>query len=247
MKNSPKPAGWIVFAILGFGLCFICWILIDHSYDWAAIFPYLKNLFSGWTHTVFVSLCALVLSVFFGVFLTLGQLSNFRPARWLSRFYIEFIRGVPLLVLILVGYYIIANYVHWDNRLTFGITILAFFSAAYLSEIFRSGIESIPGSQWQSARAIGLTTTQTYTSVIIPQAIRRVLPASAGQFANLIKDSSLLYLISVPEFFMQSREVNARSYATFEAYLPLIIGYLALTIPISILSRRLEQKYGFDH
>jgi polar amino acid transport system permease protein len=102
-----------------------------------------------------------------------------------------------------------------------------------------------PGSS-QFPGAIGLSTNLTYTRVVIPQVIRRVLPASAGQFANLIKDSSLLYLISVPEFFMQTREVNAKSYATFETCFPLVIGYLALTLPISLLSRHLERKYGFD-
>ena len=91
------------------------------------------------------------------------------------------------------------------------------------------------------------TEGQTYRFVVIPQAIRRVLPASAGQFANLIKDSSLLFVISVHEFTMQAREANANTYATFEAYLPLILGYFILTFPISLLSRHLEERFSYEH
>ncbi|MEQ1843366.1 MAG: amino acid ABC transporter permease [Verrucomicrobiales bacterium] len=109
------------------------------------------------------------------------------------------------------------------------------------------GYYLIPKSQWLSARAIGFTGWQTYRFVVIPQAIRRVLPASAGQFANLIKDSSLLFVISVHEFTMQSREINANSYSTFEAYLPLIFGYFLLTFPISLLSRYLESRFRYEH
>ena len=108
-------------------------------------------------------------------------------------------------------------------------------------------LESIPSSQWLSAKAIGFTDAQTYRFVVIPQAIRRVLPASAGQFANLVKDSSLLFVISVHEFTMQAREVNANTYATFEAYLPLIFGYFILTFPISLLSRFLEKRFAYEH
>jgi len=246
MNKFPNLAGWLISFVLATGFFYIFWVVTQHQYDWAAIKPYWKNLLSGWGYTFIVSLAALFISTFVGIFLTIGQLSSFRPSRFLSRLYIEFVRGVPFLVLIVVGYYIVADSLGWDDRVSFGIVILSLFTGAYLSEIFRSGVESIPQSQWLSARAIGLSPNQTYTRVVIPQVIRRVLPASAGQFANLIKDSSLLYLISVPEFFMQTREVNAKSYATFETCFPLLVGYLALTFPISILSRHLEKKFGFD-
>src|SRR5690606_30097209 len=157
------------------------------------------------------------------------------------------IRGTPLLTQILIGYYLIANAVGWDSRFGVGLVILSCFSGAYLSEIFRAGVESIPRSQWLSAKAIGLTPAQTYRHVVIPQAVRRVLPASAGQFANLIKDSSLLFVISMHEFTMQAREANSNTYATFEAYLPLVLGYFLLTFPISLLSRRLERRYRYEH
>jgi len=238
---------FLVSILLTTTFCFVIWVVATHQYRWDLIQPYWGNLFSGWWMTLLISAAALVGSVVIGVLLTAGQLSGHRFPALLCRIFVEFIRGTPLLTQILIGYYLIANAVGWDNRFGVGWVILACFSGAYLSEIFRGGIESIPKSQWLTARAIGFTGFQTYRFVVIPQALRRVLPASAGQFANLIKDSSLLFVISVHEFTMQAREVNANTYATFEAYLPLIVGYFLLTFPISLLSRCLENRFRYDH
>ncbi|MEM9283110.1 MAG: amino acid ABC transporter permease [Verrucomicrobiota bacterium] len=236
-----------VSVFLGVAFCLAFWVLLYHDYDWAAIAPYRANLFSGWLTTFWISLLALILSVVVGALLTAGQLSPHRTPRWMSRAYIEVIRGTPLLTQILIGYYLVADSIGWDSRFGVGLVVLACFSGAYLAEIFRGGVESIPKSQWLAARAIGFDGYQTYRHVVIPQAVRRVLPASAGQFANLIKDSSLLFVISVHEFTMQAREANANTYATFEAYLPLILGYFILTFPISLLSRHLEKRYFYEH
>ncbi len=226
---------------------FAVWVVASHDYRWEAIAPYWGNLLSGWFTTLLVSAGALLLSVLVGALLTAGQLAGHRFPALLCRVYVEFIRGTPLLTQILIGYYLVADAIGWDSRFGVGLVVLSCFSGAYLSEIFRGGIESIPASQWLSARAIGLTEAQAYRFVVLPQALRRVLPASAGQFANLVKDSSLLFVISVHEFTMQAREANANTYATFEAYLPLVVGYLLLTFPISLLSRRLEQRYRYEH
>lgn len=236
-----------VCLVLGTAFCFAAWVVLMHDYDWDAIAPYRSNLVSGWFVTLAISICALASSIAIGVFLTAGQLSSFPPARWMTRAYVEFIRGTPLLTQILIGYYLIADSIGWDNRFGAGIVILSCFSGAYLAEIFRGGVESIPRSQWTSARAIGFTAAQTYRFVVIPQALRRVLPATAGQFANLVKDSSLLFVISLPEFTMQARQTNANTYATFEAYLPLIAGYLLLTFPIAITTRLLENRFRYEH
>lgn len=227
--------------------CFVLWIVARHDYNWPAIAPYSGNLLQGWGLTLLISVAALILSTMIGALLTAGQLSGYFYPKLLTRVYVEFIRGTPLLTQILIGYYLVANAVGLDSRFGVGLVILSCFSGAYLSEIFRAGIESIPRSQWLSAKAIGFTGSQTYRYVVIPQAVRRVLPASAGQFANLIKDSSLLFVISVHEFTMQAREANANTYATFEAYLPLILGYFVLTFPISLLSQYLEKKYSYEH
>jgi polar amino acid transport system permease protein len=237
----------ILSLLLAAAFVLIFWVLISHHYRWEALAPYRGNLVAGWLTTLGISLAAMALSVLIGALLTAGQLSGSLIPAGLSRAFVEIIRGTPLLTQILIGYYLVANAIGWDDRIGVGIVILSCFSGAYLSEIFRAGIESIPASQWLSAKAIGLDGGQTYRLVIIPQALRRVLPPAAGQFANLIKDSSLLFVISVHEFTMQAREANANSYATFEAYLPLVLGYFLLTFPISLWSRALERRFAYEH
>lgn len=243
---NPYAIGGIILLILVSGVSYVSIILLKHDYSWDAITPYLGNITKGWGNTILISLCSLFGSIAIGVFLTVGQLVPFKPARILARGYVEFVRGMPLLGLILIGYYLIWTSLRLDSKIVFGVVILSLFCGTYLAEIFRAGIESVAATQKQSARAIGLNPVQTYKFVIIPQAIKRVLPASAGQFANLIKDSSLLYVIAVPELMMQAREANSQAYTEYEGQILMAFGYLLLTLPIFFWSRHLEKKFGFD-
>ncbi|NNE92094.1 MAG: amino acid ABC transporter permease [Verrucomicrobiales bacterium] len=222
------------------------WVVASHNFNFDAIRPYFDNMAKGWGMTLLISFLALGISLGLGIFLTAAQLSPVAPTRWLTRIYIELIRGTPLITQIVIGYYLLANEMGIESKFWVGIVILSAFTAAYLSEIFRAGIESIGKTQWESGRAIGLTTSQIYRLVIIPQAIRRVLPASAGLFADLVKNSSLLYIIAVHEFFMQTREAIANSYASIEGLIPLAIGYLAITLPISLFSRKMEARFKYE-
>jgi polar amino acid transport system permease protein len=163
-----------------------------------------------------------------------------------ARVYVELIRGTPLLVQLLIGFYVVANAVGLENRYVVGALVLALFSGAYMAEIFRGGLAAIPAGQRDAARAIGLTPWQSMRLVILPQAIRLVLPAVAGQLVSLIKDSSLLSVIAVSEFTLAAQEVNSFTYSTLESYLPLAAGYLLLTLPLSALSRWLERHFAYE-
>ena len=243
MKNA---IAWLVATVLVASFCFFFYALLAHDYNWTSMLPYAGNMLHGWWTTVWISMAALVGSTLMASALTVAKLSEVRPARMMAGLYIEAVRGTPLLVQLLIGSYMLAPKLGIENRAVIGLIMLSAFAAAYLAEIFRGGIESIAKSQWDSARSIGLTESQTYRFVVIPQAIRRVLPATAGQFANLIKDSSLLYVISVTEFTAQARSANSNTYSDFAAYLPLALGYLALTLPISLWSRSLEKRFRFE-
>jgi polar amino acid transport system permease protein len=133
-----------------------------------------------------------------------------------------------------------------ENRLVVGVSTLAICYGAFISEIVRGGIESIGASQLESARAIGLTRIQTYRYVIFPQAIRVILPGLAGMFASLIKDSSLLSVISIGEFTWSAQQVGGLTYSLFETYIPLAVGYLVLTLPITLWTQWLERRTKFE-
>jgi polar amino acid transport system permease protein len=219
---------------------------ITYHWNWQAVLSYRSTLLSGWLMTLAISLASLLLSTFIGVVFALARRSEFLPLRYFGHIYVELVRGTPLLVQILVFFYVVADAFHVGNRYFAGILILSFFSGAYISEIVRAGIESIGQSQLESARAIGLTRAQTYRYVIFPQAIRLSLPPLVGQFVSLIKDSSLLSIIAVNEFTQAARDINSITYSTLECYIPLAIGYLVLTLPISLWTRSLEKRLRFE-
>ena len=237
--------GWLsttVFAALG------------TQTDWTKAWEFRETLWRGWLVTLVISLAAFCGSIIFGLLFMLGQRSPLVVVRWTCRAFLEFVRDTPLLVHLLFGYFVIfAPLVSrplgdkgWDDKWLIGILLLSVFEGAYLGEILRGGVESIPRAQWESARAVGFSKLQIYRYVIFPQALRRVLPAMAGLFVSLIKDSSLLNVIGVAEYFYNTKNFISRSYAGLEGYVPLALGYLVLTLPVAWLSHWLEKRFRHE-
>jgi polar amino acid transport system permease protein len=237
--------GWLfttVFATLG------------TQTHWSKAWEYRETLWRGWLVTLGISFAALGGSVVFGLLFLFGQRSPLVVVRWTCRGFLEFVRDTPLLVHLLFGYFVIfaplisrpLGEQGLDDKLVIGILLLSVFEGAYLGEILRGGVESIPRTQWESARAVGFSRLQVYRYVIFPQALRRVLPAMAGLFVSLIKDSSLLSVIGVAEYFYNTRNFISRSYAGLEGYVPLAFGYLILTIPIAWLAHVLEKRFRHE-
>jgi polar amino acid transport system permease protein len=219
---------------------------LAYHWNWAAVYKYRAKFLQGWMVTVLISVTALVASTIIGFVFAFARRSRVVVVRYLARIYVELIRGTPLLVQILIFFYVVAESFHVANRYLVGVLTLSLFAGAYISEIIRAAIESVGKSQIDSARAVGFTRAQTYRYVIFPQAFRQSMPPLAGQFASLIKDSSLLSIIASNEFTLTAQEVNAFTYSTLESYLPLAAGYLLLTLPISLWTRRLEEKSRYE-
>lgn len=217
---------------------------IDYHWNWRLVYQYRSLFIRGFWYTVGVSIGAMALGLVIGI---AGGLARVWPNVWLREFaslYVEAFRGTPLLVQIYIFYFCIATVVNVDSPLIVGMVVLALFSGAYITEMVRAGIESIDHGQWEAARATGLSYSKTMRLVVLPQAFRQIIPPVTGQFVSLIKDSSLLSVISVRELTKAAEVVNATTYKTFEAYLPLAIFYLLLTYPLSALTQRLERKIG---
>ncbi len=215
---------------------------VNYNFNFETILQYKQKFIDGFLVTIIISFFALILSFLIGLFFAYAQSSKLILLRFFARFYIETIRGTPLLVQILIFFYVFANNLGFDNRYISGVVILAVFSGAYVSEIIRASIQSISRAQYEAGASFGMSNYQIYRFVIFPQAFKRMLPALTGQFASIIKDSSLLSIISISEFTMNAQEVNAYTYSTLESYIPLAIGYLLLTYPISFYSSKLEKN-----
>ncbi|MEE2807732.1 MAG: ABC transporter permease subunit [Verrucomicrobiota bacterium] len=240
--------GFFVLWIILIGVCFFIFSSINRSYhwNWEGIWNRRWQIFGGWIRTLWISLSALVLCIGVGVGLVVGSRCSLKPLRFFCRAYTEIVRGSPLLVVLLFGYYVIAEAFNVNGRIIVGILLLALFAGAYLGEILRGGIDSVGKTQFDSARAVGFSRSQTYRYVIIPQAVRRVLPAVAGLFIMLVKDSSLLSVIGAEEFTKRTDIARAATFTGIEGYLPLAVGYLLITIPLAYYSKRLERKFSYE-
>jgi polar amino acid transport system permease protein len=251
-RGEAEPASIVKAANIGLALLLliaVVWFsLVSLPLNWGAVWQDRVLLFYGWLTTLGVTAAALVLSLVGGFVLALAQRSWLLPLRYSAKVLVEVVRCTPLLVLILLLWYGlggalgIAN----DDRFIAGILILTLFESAYISEIFRAGIESVGKSQIESARAIGFTRVQTYRYVIIPQAFRQVLPPLVGQLVSLIKDSSLLSVIAINELTQTAQQTSSNNYDNLETYFALALGYLVLTIPISLWSRWLERRFKYE-
>lgn len=231
----------ILIAFIYFFLAFF-----NKKADWSAVWNYRDLFLQGLLVTIGVSIASLILSSLIGLVVALCSQSKIPLLTNLSRIYVEIVRGTPLLVQILFFYYIVAHSIGLENRYVAGIIILSIFSGAYIAEMIRSGIEFVSATQIESAKAIGLSKFQAYRFVIFPQAFRQVLPTLAGQFASIIKDSSLLSIIGINELTNSAQQINSATYTTLEVYLPLGIAYLMLTLPVSLISKSLERRFKYE-
>ena len=231
----------LIGCTVGVGLYF-SFSRIDYPWSWRVPWEYRQLFVIGFANTMIISIGATVLGFCLGVVGGLARVSKNLLARELAAFYVELFRGTPLLVQIYIFYFCIAAAIRYDNPQVIGIVTLGFFSGGYITEMVRAGIESIDKGQVEAAKSTGLNDWLTMRYIVFPQALRRIIPPVTGQFVSVIKDSSLLSVISVRELTKASEIINATTYRTFESYLPLAGLYLLLTYPLSYLTKRLEEK-----
>ncbi len=237
----------ITLAIFAFIIKYTTSKFTHYVVDWKGVLRFMPRILQGFKTTLLLSLASLVLSIIIGGLLYVGKKSHIMFIRFFSKLYSEIIIGTPLLVQVIVIYYFIGTAFNIDNRYTMGLLILSVFSGAFVSDIFKSGVDSIDKTQWEAATSLGFSNFQKYYYIIAPQVIRRILPPLAGQLALLVKSSSLLSIIAVTEFTKVMQEIDSKTFATAESYLILAFGYLLLTYPISHFSKYLERKMSYGN
>jgi len=195
--------------------------------------------------TLKLSALSLLFALVIGVVAGLGRVAHNPAARALAATYVETIRGTPLLVQIFIFYFFVGTVLDL-SAFTAGVAALAVFTGAYVAEIVRAGIEAVPKGQMEAARSLGLSYAQAMRHVVLPQAFRKALPPLAGQFINLIKDSSLVSVMALTDLTKAGREVVSSTFSPFEVWFTVAAMYLLLTGALSLWVRRLEGRLAHD-
>lgn len=262
--SAPRPGErsvrWTVTLVLLGGMLLLLTLGADHRWEWGRVWvegDYARYLLSGLLTTLWISLLGMVLGLLFGFAGGMARLSR-RPAlQQVGATYVELVRGTPLLVQIFVAFYCLAPALRdglraagapglvsgaFDDPVFVGVLTLGTFAGAYVTEIVRAAVESVDRGQTEAALSQGMTHGQVLRLVLLPQALRRMIPPLTGELVSLVKDSSLLSIIAVSELSKRASEVQAATYKTYEVFLPLAVLYLAITFPLSRLARRLEVR-----
>lgn len=209
------------------------------------IADYLPMLFKiGMKTTIQLTVISVGIGTVLGLVFSIMRLSNFWFLRLFAKIYVDFFRGTPLLVQILMFHFAIMPAIGRFPSIVSGLVALSLNSGAYIAEIFRAGIQSIDRGQMEAARSLGMTYAQAMRYIIIPQAFKRVLPALGNEFIAMLKDSSLVSVIAVQELAMTGSLISGRTARPFEAWIPVAILYLVLTMVLSQFVAYLERRFG---
>jgi putative glutamine transport system permease protein len=208
-------------------------ILTEYFHDY-----YLK----GFVNTVSSSVLALVGSFVLGTIIAVFRIAPIRPLNWLGAAYVEFVRNIPLLLIALVFFVGLPSIGIRLNGFVSGTIALTVYTAAFIAEAIRAGILSIPKGQTEAARSSGLTYLQTMRYILLPQAIKIVIPPLGNQFINLVKNSSILGVLAGLDLMYYGDLIASDSFATFDTYIFVGMFYLLLTVPLTFGVNYLERK-----
>ena len=224
------------------------------EFDWLILSPNnvngltnLKFLLSGFTTTIFISVVSILFSIVLGLVVAIPSLAKSKFLTYLNVGYVEIVRAIPLLVLILWIYYglPIMTGISFSPFVS-GIIALSISESAFQAEIFRAGINSIKKAQWEAGSSLGLNFFKRLRLVILPQAIKNILPAIGNQFVYVLKMSSLVSIIGIGDLTRKANELVVTTYRPLEIYTFLILEYLVLILIVSYFVRKLENKLKKD-
>lgn len=217
--------------------------MFRYTFRWDTVWNNFDFIMSGLQMTLLLSVITLVLAMLLGLVLALLDMAKFAPLRWIGVSFGEVIRNTPILVQLLWVYYVLP--------IVFGIRIEAFtalvmglsvYQAAFISEVYRSGIQAVPKGHREAAQVLGLTPVQTFRRIVLPQAIRMTLPPLASNFVQLIKFSSLGAVISVNEITRRGMELSASTFRPLEIFTFIAVVYFFICWPLAMGIRIWERR-----
>lgn len=212
-----------------------------YELDFTVLTEYMPAIFAGVLTTIKISALSIVFGTLVGIFGALAKISDRFVVRAIANVYVEWVRNTPLLIQISFIYFGLGVFFNL-SAIVASVAALSLFSGAYITEIIRAGIQSIHKGQREAALSVGMTENQAMFLVILPQAIRRILPPLAGQFISLIKDSSLVSVIAVTDMAYVAKNIVTITFRAFEVWLAIALFYFLLSFVLSQAVRYLEVR-----
>lgn len=213
-------------------------------WDWNFVWQIMPQLAEGVVITIQATVMGTIIAMFAGLGLAIARRSRNKCIRYPFAFAAEFIRGTPLLVQLYFLFYILPDLGILLSPMVAGVIGLGIHYATYTAEVYRTGIDNVSKGQWEAAKAVNLSTRQTWTRIIIPQAIPPMIPALANYFISMFKETPLLAAITVLELMNQARSVANYHYKYVEPMTLVGVFFLAVSVPSVIFLRRLEKRFA---
>ncbi len=210
--------------------------------DFSILIDNFDTYLAGFKNTIFASLIGLVGSFVIGVIVAVMRIAPIKPLNWIGTAYVEFIRNIPLLIIAFFFYVGLPAVGVTLSGFVAGTIALSIYTASFIAEAIRAGIQSVPKGQMEAARSSGLSYLQAMKTIILPQAIKIVIPPIGNQFINLVKNSSILGMIAGLDLMYFGDIVSSRTFVTFDVYIFVGLFYLVLTIPLSLGVGHLEKR-----
>lgn len=211
--------------------------------DFSVVFPYLPMFLKGTKATIEASILAIIIGLVIGTIVGIGRVIPLKPINMIAWLYVYVIRGTPLLVQLFMIYFGLPSIGIELEAFTAGVIGLGINSGGYVAEIVRGGIEAVHKGQVEAAKVLGLSYLQTMWYIVLPQAIRNMLPALGNEFVTLVKESSLLSTLAITELTMVGQQVRSVTFASFEVFIVVALIYLVITTAVSSLVRYIERKW----
>lgn len=218
---------------------------------WSTLTRYYNFFLEGVQNTLIIAVFTVLFGTLLGILLAVAKMSSFKPIKWFSTAYIEFFRGTPLMVQLMFIFYGLPmigitfpdiSFIENFQRFAAGIVAMSLNSAAYVAEVIRSGIQAVDIGQMEAARSLGFNKVQSMLLVILPQAIKNILPALGNEFVTVIKESSIVSVIGIADLMYRTNGVKAKNYKTLECLFIAAIIYFILTFVSSRLIALMERR-----
>lgn len=221
-----------------------------YEFDWSSVMPGMPFLLQGLVITAKITVTAIVIGILWGTILAMMRLSSIKIVSWLAALYVNAFRSVPLVMVLLWFYLIVPNLVQnvlgispkTDIRLTSAMVAFSLFEAAYYAEIIRAGIQSVSRGQTSASLALGMTKMQTMRLVVLPQAFRAMIPLLLTQGIVLFQDTSLVYVLSLTDFFRTASNIGERDGTQIEMVLFAGAVYFVISFGASMLVNYLKRR-----